>query len=486
MAIVENTPGVTRDRNYATATWDNKRFTMIDTGGFEPDSQDILLEQMRLQAQVALEEADVILFVVDARSGVLGPDRQIAEILRRSNKRVLLCVNKVDQHQHVMLSYEFHELALPELFCVSAEHGYGFEKLADAACQDFEQEPQEDPFFVDEFEDEPDELSAAAQDDEEQWEYDAEQDEDTSYADNDRDLAFYEVPQTANYTDGLLEKIKEECIHIAVLGKPNTGKSTLINRLLGYQRLLTADLAGTTRDTIDSELIDEEGQHYVLIDTAGIRKKSSITHRIEKFSIIKALDAVERADVVVLVVDAREGISDQDLKIAAIALDKGCALCVVLNKWDIIENKDEATATAFIKATREKLSFCEHAPIFTISALTGQRANRILTIAKRLYINASIRIPTGELNRVLQRILKQHSPPTVGVKNLRFYYIQHVAVRPPTFVIQCNAPNLVPADYKRFLLNQLRAFYGFEGSPLRLILRKPAGRRAWQKRERRH
>jgi GTP-binding protein len=498
MAIVENTPGVTRDRNYAKSAWGAKRFSIIDTGGFEPDSQDVLLEQMRVQAQLALEEADVILFVVDARSGVLPPDRQIAEILRRSSKRVILCVNKIDQAQHEMLSYEFYELAFEEQFSVSAEHGYGFGELADAVTRDFEEDEEDEVFEEDGFA-----LSDSGEEIEEnQGEEDFEDDDegggddyavgeesdsfsantDPYYKHYDEELAIYEVPQSVNYTDAIIDKIKDECIHIAVLGKPNTGKSTLINRLLGYQRLLTADIAGTTRDTIDSELTDEEGQNFVLIDTAGIRRKSSISHRIEKFSVIKALDAVERADVVILVVDAREGLTDQDLKIAAIAIDKGCALCVVLNKWDAIENKDDATATEYIKAAREKISFFEHAPIFTMSALTGQRAHRILAIAKKLYLNASIRIPTGELNRVFQRILQQHSPPTVGVKNLRFYFIQHVAIRPPTFVMQCNAPTLVPEDYKRYLLNQIRAFYGFAGSPIRIILRKPAGRRKWQKR----
>lgn len=523
-AIVENTPGVTRDRNYGTGKWNSRPFTIIDTGGFEPDSTDVLLEQMRLQAQLAVEEADVILFVVDSRAGLLPADWQIAEILRKSGKRTILTVNKIDQPKLIELSYEFYELAFEELFAVSAEHGLGFEDLAEAATQDFPTVSAKDkarPSFkvdndfaefaeeyLEQFGEYPRGYAALedGDDDDDAWyddntgeddgdarmddrnaldteESDASDEEDilprAHIFETEDDAELYEVPCTARDEHALEDRVLQETIAIAVCGKPNTGKSTLINRLLGYQRLLTADIAGTTRDTIDTELEGKDGQPYLLIDTAGIRRKSTISQRIEKFSIVKALDAVERADVVLIVVDARTGVTDQDLKIASIAVEKGCALAVLLNKWDLIEQKTDQTAMAYIKAAREKFSFMEHIPIFTISALTGTRTHKILDIAKKLYLQASTRIPTGELNRVFRRILSQHTPPLVGSRTLKFYFIQQVAIRPPTFVIQSNAPECVPTDYKRYIINQIRAYYGFAGTPIRILYKKPAGRRKW-------
>lgn len=514
MAIVENTPGVTRDRNYGTARWNSCRFTVIDTGGFEPESTDILLEQMRIQAQLAVEEADVILFVVDSRAGLLPADQQIAEILRRSNKRIILTVNKVDQHKHLELTYDFYELAFDEMLPLSAEHGLGFPDLVDAVTQDFPKNDVETDkrarFVIDndfaEFTEEyaqefgeypkgyhPEDDEYDEYEDDEAYEDDETyEDEEDDYAEDDvnahtfeteEDAELYEVPSTASYTEELAERVSQETIYIAVLGKPNTGKSTLINKLLGYKRLLTADIAGTTRDTIDSELEGKDGQQYVLIDTAGIRRKSAISQRIEKFSIVKALDAVERADVVLLVIDVQIGVTEQDLKIAALALERGCAIAVLLNKWDCITDKTDRTASEYINAAREKLSFIDHVPVFTISALTGTRTHKILDIAKKLYTTASTRVPTGELNRVFRRILEQHNPPTVGSRNLRFYFAQQVAIRPPTFVLQCNAPEIVPTDYKRYLMNQIRAYYGFEGTPIKVLFKKPAGRRKWEKKK---
>lgn len=538
MAIVENTPGVTRDRNYGTARWNSCRFTVIDTGGFEPESTDILLEQMRIQAQLAVEEADVILFVVDSRAGLLPADQQIAEILRRSNKRIILTVNKVDQYKHLELTYDFYELAFDEMLPLSAEHGLGFPDLVDAVTRDFPQndveadkrakfvidndfgefteeyaqefgeypqgfEPEdgdddeydeddydgvyEDSVYEDEYEDESFDEKALDAEDEDEKALDSEDedsDEQTSHTfETEEDIELYEVPATASYAEELAERVSQETIYIAVLGKPNTGKSTLINKLLGYKRLLTADIAGTTRDTIDSELEGKDGQQYVLIDTAGIRRKSAISQRIEKFSIVKALDAVERADVVLLVIDVQIGVTEQDLKIAALALERGCAIAVLLNKWDCISDKTDRTASEYINAAREKLSFIDHVPVFTISALTGTRTHKILDIAKKLYTTASSRVPTGELNRVFRRILEQHNPPTVGSRNLRFYFAQQVAIRPPTFVLQCNAPEIVPTDYKRYLMNQIRAYYGFEGTPIKVLFKKPAGRRKWEKKK---
>lgn len=514
MAIVENTPGVTRDRNYGTAHWDGCRFTVIDTGGFEPDSDDILLEQMRVQAQLAVEEADVILFVVDARAGLLPADQQIGDILRKSDKRVIICVNKIDQSKLIELSYEFYELAFESLVPISAEHGLGFDDLVELVTQDFpkndESNQRRAKFELDndfgefaqdyaeaygmDLEDMAQEsYDDSDEDDDEAYESEGEDSEEGAMEDSEpferlhprhvieteEDAELYEVPTGNDEASQLMERVSQETICVAVLGKPNTGKSTLINRLLGYKRLLTADIAGTTRDTIDSELEGKDGQQYILIDTAGIRRKSTISQRIEKFSIVKALDAVERADVVLLVVDARVGVTEQDLKIASLALDRGCAIAVLLNKWDVIENKQSSTATEYIKAAREKLSFLDRVPIFTISALTGMRTHKILDIAKKLYVTASSRVPTGELNRVFRRILAQHTPPTVGSRTLKFYFAQQVAIRPPTFVIQANAPEIIPTDYKRFIVNQLRAYYGFEGTPIRVMFKKPAGRRRW-------
>lgn len=513
MAIVENTPGVTRDRNYGTAHWNDCKFTVIDTGGFEPESTDILLEQMRVQAQLAVEEADVILFVVDARAGLLPADQQIAEILRRSNKRIILCVNKIDQHKLIELSYEFYELAFDEMLPISAEHGLNWDELIDMVTQDFDKNDDakdrrakfviDNDFaefteeYVQEFGEYPkgyvppedeDELSAEDlfEDDDEEYDEELEDTEDSETDDDSQasdEPELYEVPATQYDEAALAERVLSETIYIAVLGKPNTGKSTLINRLLGYKRLLTADIAGTTRDTIDSDLEGPDGQQYVLIDTAGIRKKSAVSQRIEKFSIVKALDAVERADVVLLVVDAQIGVTEQDLKIASLAIDRGCAIAVLLNKWDAIADKTDQSASEYIKAARERMSFIDHVPVFTISALTGQRTHKILDIAKKLYTTASSRVSTGELNRVFRRILEQHTPPTVGSRNLRFYFAQQVAIRPPTFVLQCNAPEIVPTDYKRYLINQIRAYYGFEGTPIKVLFKKPAGRRKWEKKK---
>ncbi len=552
-ALVENTPGVTRDRNYGTAKWDHHQFTVIDTGGFEPDSNDILLEQMRVQAQLAVEEADVIVFVVDSRAGLLPADWQIADILRKSSKRVILAVNKIDQPKLIDLSYEFYELAFEELIAISAEHGLGFSELADAVTRDFptvdddsnkhhrfeldndfgefteeyvEQfgeypkgyEPSEDDEFEDDYEmvdgervqfipaedgdesefneaDEESDVDADNENDvdaddemtfvqtEEDYEdFTEDEEEDLNRAhtfESEDDAELYEVPATARDENSLEERVLNETISVAVLGKPNTGKSTLINRLLGYKRLLTADIAGTTRDTIDTELEGKDGQQFLLIDTAGIRRKCTISQRIEKFSIVKALDAVERADIVLIVIDARVGATDQDLKIAQIAIEKGCAIAVLLNKWDLIEGKTDQTATEYIKDAKEKFSFIEHVPVFTISALTGTRTHKILDIAKKLYIQASVRVPTGELNRVFRRILADHNPPTVGSRTLKFYFAQQVAIRPPTFVIQSNAPEIIPSDYKRYIINQIRRYYGFAGTPIRILFKKPAGRRKW-------
>lgn len=521
MAIVENTPGVTRDRNYGTAHWNQCRFTVIDTGGFEPDSTDVLLEQMRIQAQLAMEEADVILFLVDARTGLLPVDEQIAGILRKSNKRIILTVNKIDQHKLIGLSYEFYELAFDEMMVVSAEHGLGFDELVDAVTRDFPRNDVEekrrakfeidDDFaeFTEEYIEELGEYphgydpdAEPGEDSEEYTEEDFDEEDydedvhdtvemsaipedmithDAHFFETQEDAELYEVPSTASYTEALAERVRSETIYIAVLGKPNTGKSTLINKLLGYQRLLTADIAGTTRDTIDSDLEGPDGQQYVLIDTAGIRKKNTISQRIEKFSIIKALDAVERADVVLLVVDVQNGVTDQDLKIASLAIERGCSVAVLLNKWDKIESKTDRTAKEYIDDAREKLSFIDRVPIFTISALTGQRTHKILDIARKLYTTSSTRIPTGELNRVFRRILAQHTPPTVGSRNLKFYFAQQVAIRPPTFLFQANAPEIIPTDYKRYITNQIRAYYGFEGTPIKVLFKKPAGRRKWEK-----
>lgn len=423
-AIVEDTPGVTRDRNYGRGEWYGRPFTVIDTGGFEPESEDRLLEQMREQARLAMEEADAIVFVVDARAGLLPTDEQIAVQLRQTRKPVYVAANKLDTYELFAQAAEFYALGFEHVFALSAEHGPGFDDLMDAVTEFF---PRVEP------------GAGGAESGE---------------------------------------------ISIAVVGKPNAGKSTLINKLLGAERLLTSNIPGTTRDAIDSmlERVDPESgevRQYCVIDTAGMRRKRAISQQLEKYSVIQAVKSLDRADVALLIIDATEGVSDQDAKIARLAMDRGCAMAILLNKWDAIEGKGSSTATEYRKAVAEALSFCDFAPVITVSALSGQRVHKVLDLVDRLYAAARVRVPTAELNRELQRMVSRHHAPMGRHRPVRFYYMSQVAVAPPTFVIQVNNPADVPDGYRRYLMNQMRELYGFEGSPVRLILRKPAGRHRW-------
>ena len=421
-AIVEDIPGVTRDRNYGSGEWYGREFTVIDTGGFEPESADRLLEQMREQAQLAIDEADVIVFIVDGRVGRLPGDELIAQQLRTTEKPVFVAANKLDTYDLFAEGAEFWPLGLDEPFPVSAEHGLGFDELMDAV--------------------------AAA------------------------------LPPA----ESLGEEPDGGTIQVAVIGKPNAGKSTLINRLLGSDRLLTSNIPGTTRDAIDTLVTrDDDGRQYLLIDTAGMRRKRSISQQVEKYSVVQAVKSMERADVALLVVDATQGVTDQDARIARLAADRGCAMAILLNKWDAIAEKETNTAKEFIEHVREKLPFCTWAPVLTMSAKTGQRATKVFDLVERVAAGARERVGTGELNRALKQILAQHQPPMGRARAIKFYLLVQVGIAPPTFVAQVNQPRELPAAYKRYMVNQLRERYGFVGAPIRLILRRPKGRHKWDR-----
>jgi GTP-binding protein len=450
-AIVNDFAGVTRDRNYARCRLDGRMFLAVDTGGFEPLSEDHLLAQMREQAQLAVEEAQVILFVVDVRVGRTPDDEHIAAILRQSGKRVMVVANKVDVPAVRAAAAEFYSLGFEELFPVSAEHGLGFDELFEAMAEDF---PPDDD---DELEEEQEEL------DEAQAQGFGEEDE----------LLEGEEEAGEEVIDPHASGVP---VRVAVVGKPNGGKSTLINRLLGSARLLTDNSPGTTRDSIDSELQTPDGRRYVLVDTAGIRRKRSISAQLEKYAAIRAIQSIEEADVVLLVIDVSEGVSDQDLRIAALAQDRGRAMAILLNKWDTVEEKHSGSSPALISSVRERFTFCEGVPVITISARSGQRVHKVLELVDKLYVSASFRVGTGELNRAFEQWMAAHPPPLFGNRPVKLYYVHQHRVRPPTFVMQLNLPQGVNENYRRYLRNRLRESFGFEGSPIRLWLRRPPGR----------
>ena len=417
-AIVEDTPGVTRDRNYGQCKWYGHSMTVIDTGGFEPDTEDVLLEQMRDQALLAVEEADIIIFVVDARAGCLPVDNTIATILRQSDKPIFIGANKLDTPTLAPNAAEFYSLGFEEVHPISAEHGFGIDEFMDALILNL---PKDDP----------------------------------------------DKKRTA-----------ESAVRIAVIGKPNAGKSTLINRLLGSERLLTSDIPGTTRDSIDT-LIERDGKQYVLIDTAGLRRKRSISLRLEKFSVVRAIKSIEEADIALILIDATQGATDQDAKIAHLAHHRGKSIALLLNKWDELKDKDTNTARDFEQSLRDKLPFCSYAPVVTISALTGQRTHKLLELVDRLVEKAKVRISTGDLNRTIEFIISQHQPPATQNKRIRFYYTTQVTASPPTFVLQVNIPEGIQTSYRRYMANKLREAYDFEGTPIRLLFRRPKGRHRW-------
>lgn len=409
ISIVQDTPGVTRDRIYAEVSWLDYNFTLIDTGGIEPDSGDIILSQMREQAQIAIDTADVIIFITDVRQGLVDADQKVADMLRRSKKPIILAVNKVDDFKKYMPDvYEFYNLGIGDPVPVSAASRLGIGDLLDEVAKHFIQE--------------------------------------------------------------MLEEAEDDRPRIAIVGKPNVGKSSLINRLTGENRVIVSDIAGTTRDAIDTD-IKYNGREYVFIDTAGLRRKNKIKEELERYSIIRAVTAVERADVVIIVIDATEGVTEQDAKIAGIAHERGKGIIIAVNKWDAIE-KDDKTIYKHTEKIRQILSFMPYAEILFISAKTGQRTGRIFETIDVVLENNSMRVATGVLNEIMAEAVAMQQPPTDKGKRLKLYYITQAAVKPPTFVIFVNDKNLMHFSYTRYLENKIREAFGFKGTSLKFIIRE--------------
>ncbi len=409
LSIVDDMPGVTRDRLYADVEWLNYQFTIVDTGGIEPNTNDIILKQMRHQAQIAMETADVILFIVDVKQGLVDSDMQVANMLRKTKRPVVLVVNKVDDMRKENFDiYEFYNLGLGTPIPISSGQALGLGDMLDEIVKYFP----------------------------------------------DKDIDIFE----------------EDVVKVAIIGKPNVGKSSLINKILGEERLIVSDIAGTTRDAVDTP-ITINGQKFIFIDTAGMRRKSKIEDGIERYSIIRAVSAVERCDVSVLLIDASEGITDQDTKIAGIAHERGKAAIIAVNKWDKIE-KDDKTMNKFVKDIEMELKYMPYAPMLFISALTGQRVNRLFEMIKMVSENHTLRISTGLLNDVIIEATALNQPPSDKGKQLKVYYITQVSVKPPTFVIFVNDKALMHFSYQRYLENQIREAFGFKGTPLHFILRE--------------
>ena len=409
ISIVEDTPGVTRDRIYADISWLNYQFTLIDTGGIEPDSKDIILSQMREQAQIAIDTADVIIFITDVKQGLVDADDKVANMLRKSHKPVVLVVNKVDNYNTMMNDvYEFYNLGIGDPIAISAANRTGIGDMLDEVVKYFG-EPE------------------------------AEEEED-------------------------------DRIRVAIVGKPNVGKSSLINKLLGENRLIVSDIAGTTRDAVDTD-VTYQGKEYVFIDTAGLRRKNKIKEELEHYMIIRTVSAVERADVVVLLIDAVEGVTEQDAKIAGIAHERGKGMIVAVNKWDAIEKTDKSTKE-YSDQIKQTLSFMPYAEIMFISAATGQRLPKLYETVDAVYQNTSLRVSTGVLNEIMAEAVVMQQPPQDKGKMLRLYYITQASVKPPTFVIFVNDKNLMHFSYQRYLENRIRESFGFRGTPMRFIIRE--------------
>ena len=410
ISIVQDTPGVTRDRIYASSDWNGRSITMIDTGGIEPDSKDIILQQMREQAQIAIDTADVICFVVDVKQGLTDADDKVATMLRKSGKPVVLVVNKVDSYEKEITDvYEFYNLGLGDPFPVSATSKTGIGDMLDEVVSHFPQETGEEE--------------------------------------------------------------EDDKLKIAVVGKPNVGKSSLINRLVGKNRLIVSDIAGTTRDAIDTT-VKHYGKEYTFIDTAGLRRKSKIKEDIERFSIIRTVTAAERADIVVLMIDATEGVTEQDAKIAGIAHERGKGLIIAVNKWDAVEDKETGTMKEMTEKIKSTLSFCPYAEVIFISVLTGRGIDKVFNLIDIVNENQNMRIQTGTLNEILTRALAMQETPQDKGKHLRIYYMTQVSVKPPTFVIFVNDNNLTHFSYTRYIENNLRNTFGFRGTSLRFIYRE--------------
>lgn len=409
IAIVKDTPGVTRDRIYADVTWLDKEFTLIDTGGIEPDSKDIILSQMREQAQIAIDTADVIIFITDVKQGLVDADSKVADMLRRSGKPVALVVNKVDNFDKYMPDvYEFYNLGIGDPVPVSAASRLGLGDMLDIV--------------------------------------------------------------SGHFPEGSAQEEEDDRPRIAIVGKPNVGKSSIINRLLGENRVIVSDVAGTTRDAVDTEIV-HNGKEYIFIDTAGLRRKNKIKEELERYSIIRTVTAVERADVVLMVIDATEGVTEQDAKIAGIAHERGKGIIIVVNKWDAIE-KNDRTMREYENDIRQVLSFMPYAEIMYVSAVTGQRLIKLYDMIDMVIENQTLRIATGVLNEIMTEAVAMQQPPSDKGKRLKLYYITQVSVKPPTFVIFVNDKELMHFSYTRYLENKIREAFGFRGTSLKFFIRE--------------
>lgn len=407
IAIVEDTPGVTRDRIYAETEWNGIEFAIIDTGGIEPDSEDIILSQMRQQAEIAMDTADVILFLVDGKDGLTSADREVANMLRRRGREVILVVNKIDSHKLPDDFYDFYELGLGEPIPISAANMLNFGDLLDEIVDAFPKEQYEE---------------------------------------------------------------EEDVIKIAVIGKPNVGKSSLINELVGENRVIVSPIAGTTRDSIDTPF-EKDGDRYMLIDTAGIRRKSKVTEDIERYSVIRAVAAIERSDVALLMIDAAEGITEQDKKIAGVAHEAGKGIIVVVNKWDIIA-KETNTMRDFKRKIEAEFPFMTYAPSVFISVKDHQRIDNVINMAKYVAETRAMRVPTGQLNALLQDAMMMKQPPSDKGKRLRIYYVTQVGIKPPLFSFKINSRPLMHFSYARYLENKIREGFGFEGTSIKFVFRE--------------
>ncbi len=413
IAIVKDTPGVTRDRIYAEVTWLNHQFALIDTGGIEPDSKDVILSHMREQALIAIDMADLIIFITDVRQGVTDADYNVADMLRKSGKPVLLVVNKVDNFEKLNADvYEFYNLGIGDPVPIAAASKLGIGDMLDLVLE---------------------QLNEVYDEDEE----------------------------------------ADEKPKIAIIGKPNVGKSSLINRITGEERVIVSDIAGTTRDAIDTDVI-WNGREYIFIDTAGLRRKNKIKEELERYSIIRTVAAVERADVVIMMIDATEGVTEQDAKIAGIAHERGKGMIIAVNKWDAIE-KDTHTANKFTEKIREILSFVPYASVIYISAKSGQRVNKLFDLLDTVIMNHQLRVATGVLNEIMTEAVAMQQPPTDKGKRLKLFYITQVSVKPPTFIIFVNDKKLMHFSYQRYIENKIREAFGFAGTPIRIFTRERKG-----------
>ncbi len=409
ISIVKDTPGITRDRIYAAASWLDRDFTIIDTGGIEPESSDVILSQMREQAQIAMDTADVIIFITDVKQGLVDSDSKVADMLRRSRKPVILCVNKVDDFKKYGNDiYEFYNLGIGDPIAVSAANRLGLGELLDCVVDHF-------------------------------------------------------PPVSDN-------EAEDERIKVAIAGKPNVGKSSIINKLIGKERVIVSDIAGTTRDAVDT-VVKHEGKEYTFIDTAGLRRKKNVKEELEHYMVIRTVAAIERSDVVVVVVDASEGITEQDAKIAGIAHEAGKAMIIAVNKWDLVE-KDSKTSKKFEKDIRNVLSFVPYAEMIFISAATGQRLSKLYDLVDAVSANAAMRIATGVLNEIMTEAVALQQPPSDKGKRLKLFYMTQVAIKPPTFVIFVNDKELMHFSYTRYIENRIREAFGFRGTPLKFIIRE--------------